>query len=95
MFRKELYFHYGVALVETGDVEGGQLQLEMAIEPAEQVKDPRRLVDIRSQLGELALRSQDKVTAKVHFEKALEAAERGKLVEQGKRLKIRLAEVAV
>lgn len=90
IFQKELRFHYGMALIQNGDPESGQMQLEMAIQPAEAAGDPRRLVDIRAQLGELAMKASDLDAAKAHFTRALEAAERGKLVDEGKSLKKRL-----
>ena len=79
-----------MALIQNGDAEAGQMQLEMAIQPAEAAGDPRRLVDIRAQLGELAMKASDLDAAKAHFTRALEAAERGKLVDEGKSLKKRL-----
>jgi len=90
IFQKELRFHYGMALIQNGDLESGQLQLEMAIEPAEAASDSRRLVDIRAQLGELAMKADDLDSARAHFTRAVEAAERGKLVDEGKSLKKRL-----
>ncbi len=90
-FQKELLYNLGAALLKVDEVQEAEEAFKAAIQPAEQVKDFRKLAGAQQQLAGIAGKRGDNDTARALLYKAMEAAEAGNLRDERKAIKKQLA----
>jgi tetratricopeptide (TPR) repeat protein len=90
-FQKELLYNLGAALLKLDEVQEAEEAFKAAIQPAEQVKDFRKLAGAQKQLADIAGKRGDNDSARALLYKAMEAAEAGNLRDERKAIKKQLA----